>query len=175
MTMGVSGMLVMPRVAEVWRRRGRADAPVLVLAAGLLLGFPLVIAAALAPSGLAFIGFYAAAMFCIMGTGMMPFICVQWGIPSHLKGEFLAAGLLANSLVGIALGPTVTVFAAKIFGGGEHLGQGLALVAAVCGPLAIAFTLRLRRPMIRLLAAEGDEAGLRPAAPSNPAAVGELA
>jgi MFS family permease len=160
MICGVSGMLVAPRVAEVWRARGRADAPVMVLAGGLLLGFPLVIAAVLAPSGYAFLAFYAAAMFCIMGTGMMPFICVQWGIPAHLKGEFLAAGLLANSMIGIALGPTATVLAAKVFGGGAHLGQGLALVAAICGPLAACLTLLLRRPMIRLLAAEGNPAGV---------------
>ena len=174
MTFGVSGMLVAPRVAEVWRARGRADAPILVLTGGLLLGFPLVVAASLAPSGVAFLAFYAAAMFCIMGTGMMPFICVQWGIPSHLKGEFLAAGLLANSLVGIALGPTATVLAAKAFGGGAHLGQGLALVAAICGPLAAGFTLLLRRPMIRLLGAETGAS--EPRAPESPtlSAVGEL-
>ncbi|MDB5434563.1 MAG: Permease of the major facilitator superfamily [Phenylobacterium sp.] len=174
MTCGVSGMLIAPRVAEIWSARGRRDAPVLVLAAGLLLGFPLVIAASLAPSGVAFLGFYAAAMFCIMGTGMMPFICVQWGIPSHLKGEFLAAGLLANSLVGIALGPTATVLAAKVFGGGAHLGQGLALVAAICGPLAAGFALLLRRPMARLLEAEAGAAA-RPV-PQAPAlsAVGEM-
>lgn len=169
MTCGVSGMLVAPRVAEVWRARGRADAPVMVLAGGLLLGFPLVIAAVLAPSGYAFLAFYAAAMFCIMGTGMMPFICVQWGIPAHLKGEFLAAGLLANSMIGIALGPTATVLAAKVFGGGAHLGQGLALVAAICGPLAAGLTLLLRRPMIRLLAAEGDPAAIAAPKPLVPA------
>lgn len=156
MACGVSGMLVMPRLAEIWRVRGRAESPVLVLAAGLLIGFPLVIAAVLAPSGYAFLGFYAASMFCIMGTGMMPFIAVQWGIPGHLKGEFLAAGLLANSLIGIALGPIATVLAAKAFGGGAHLGQGLALVAAICGPLAAGMTLLLRKPMLRLLTAGGD-------------------
>jgi predicted MFS family arabinose efflux permease len=154
MTFGVSGMMVAPRLAEVWRARGRADSPVMVLTGGLLLGFPLVIAAVLAPSAYAFLGFYAAAMFCIMGTGMMPFICVQWGIPAHLKGEFLAAGLLANSMIGIALGPIATVLAAKAFGGGAHLGQGLALVAAVTGPLAAGLTLLLRRPMTKLLATE---------------------
>ncbi|MET0272490.1 MAG: MFS transporter, partial [Phenylobacterium sp.] len=100
MVCGVSGMMVLPRLAELWLRRGRNDATVLTLGAGLLVGFPLVIAACLAPSGLAFIGFYAGAMFCIMGTGMMPIMSVQWGVPSHLKGEFLAAGFLANSLVG---------------------------------------------------------------------------
>jgi MFS family permease len=174
MTCGVSGMILAPRIAEMWRARGRQDAPVWVLAGGLLLGFPLVIAACLASTGYLFLGFYAAAMLCIMGTGMMPFICVQWAIPSHLKGEFLAAGILANSLVGIALGPTATVLAAKVFGGGEHLGQGLALVAAICGPAAAGLTLLLRRPMMRLLEAEGDETRLKPTPRPAVAAVGEM-
>jgi predicted MFS family arabinose efflux permease len=174
MIFGVSGMIVAPRIAEVWRARGRQDAPVLVLAGGLLLGFPLVMAACLAPSGTLFIGFYAAAMLCIMGTGMMPFICVQWAIPSRLKGEFLAAGILANSLVGIALGPTATVLAAQAFGGGAHLGAGLALVAAICGPTAAGLTLLLRRPMMRLLEAEGDEIRLQPTQGPVVAVVGEM-
>jgi len=174
MLLGVSGMLVAPRAAEVLRRRGRHDSPVLVLATGLLCGFPLVIAATLAPSGELFLVFYAAAMFCIMGTGMMPFITVQWGIPPRLKGEFLAAGILANSLVGIALGPTATVMGAKVFGGDQHLGQGLALVAAVCGPLAATLTLMLRRPIQRVLEAEGDETRLQGANTPVPTALGEM-
>lgn len=168
MTLGISGMLLLPRIVEAWSARGRRDAPVLMLAGGLLIGAPLVIAAALAPTAYVFLGFYGAAMFCIMGTGLMPFICVQWAIPSHLRGEFLAAGLLANSLTGVALGPTAVVLAAGAFGGGAHLGQGIALVAAVCGPLAAAFALLLRGPMSRLLAAEGDEARLA-APPLRPA------
>jgi MFS family permease len=171
MIFGVSGMIVAPRLSELWLRRGRTDATVLTLTCGLLLGFPLVIAASLAPSGIAFLAFYAGAMFCIMGTGMMPIISVQLGVPSHLKGEFMAAGLLANALVGVALGPTATVFASKVFGGGEHLGQGLALVAAICGPLAITCTLLLRRPMMRLLAARPDAAGPDAGTPLVPGAV----
>jgi len=174
MTLGVSGMLVGPRIADLWRRKGRHDAPALVLAGGLLVGFPLVIAAAFAPNGYVFLGFYATAMFCIMGTGMMPFIAVQWGIPTRLKGEFLAAGLLANSLIGIALGPTVTVFAARLFGGGDHLGQGLSLVAATCGPVAVVSALALRRPLARILEAEGDRARLQDAKPPVGLAVGEM-
>jgi MFS family permease len=159
MVMGVSGMLIAPKIAEAWAARGRTDAPMLVLAGGLLLGFPLVIAAALAPSAYGFLGFFAAGMVFIMGTGVMPFICVQWAIPARLRGECLAAGLLGNSLTGIALGPTAVVLAARVFPGDQagHLGEGIALVAAVCGPLAAACVLLLRPSMSRLLAAGGQE------------------
>jgi MFS family permease len=162
MTASITGMLISPWLAELWSARGRTDAPMLILAAGLLLGFPLVIVAALAPTAWGFLGFFAAGMVFIMGTGVIPFIAVQWAIPSRLRGETLAAGLLGNSLTGIAIGPTAVVLASHIFPGEQasHLGQGIALVAAVCGPLAAICVLALRKPMTRLLAAKGDEAAL---------------
>jgi MFS family permease len=167
MVMGVSGMLLAPRIAEAWSARGRPDAPNLVLAGGLMLGFPLVVAAALAPSAVGFLAFFGAGMIFIMGTGVMPFICVQWAVPSRLRGEMLAAGLLGNALTGIALGPTAVVLAARLLPGDQasHLGGGIAVVAAVCGPLAAACVLALRKPMARLIAAKGDEAALSPAQP----------
>jgi MFS family permease len=162
MTASITGMLISPKLAEMWSARGRTDAPMLVLAAGLLLGFPLVIVSALAPTAAGFLGFFAAGMVFIMGTGVMPFIAIQWAVPSRLRGETLAAGLLGNSLTGIAIGPTAVVLASHIFPGDQasHLGQGIALVAAVCGPLAAICVLALRKPMTRLLAAKGEEAAL---------------
>jgi MFS family permease len=157
MTAGVTGILISPRIAETWVRRGHLDAPILVLAAGLVAGFPLVIAAALAPTAWGFLGFFGAGMLFIMGTGVMPFIYVQWAVPAPMRGEVLAAGTLGNSLTGIALGPTAVVLAGRVFPGdqGGHLGQGIALVAAVCGPLAALSVLALRRPMRRLMEARG--------------------
>jgi len=159
MSVGVSGIVIAPRIAEAWMRRGRADAPVLVLAGGLLLGCPLVIVAALAPTAWSFLGFFAAGMIFIMGTGVMPLICVPWAIPPRLQGEYMAACGLGASLTGLALGPTAVVLAARALPGDSaaHLGQGIALVAAVCGPLSAILVLALRGPMRRLLAAPTDE------------------
>jgi MFS family permease len=175
MSVGVSGIVIAPRIAEAWMRRGRAEAPVLVLAGGLLLGFPLVIVAALAPTAWSFLAFFAAGMIFIMGTGVMPFICVPWAIPPRLQGEYMAACGLGASLTGLALGPTAVVLAAKAFPGdsAQHLGQGIALVTAVCGPLSALLVLALRGPMRRLLAASTDSqpapASANPLIPANAA------
>lgn len=141
----VSGMLIVPALVEAWRRRGRGDALPLTQTIGILAGAPCVIAAALAPTPALYLTFFGLGMFCLMGTGLLPLIAVQWAVPSNMRGEFTAVALLANSSLSMAVGPTAVSMAAQALGGPQHLGGGIAAVALACGPLA-ALLVFLSRP-----------------------------
>jgi len=158
MAAGVTGVLAAPALAERWMRRGRTDAPMLVVAAGLLAGTPLVVLCGLASGVWGFLGFFTAGMVFIMGTGSIPYVCIHWAVPARLRGEVLAASLLGGALTSLTLGPTAVVLAGRLFhgAGASELGRGIALVAAVCGPLGAACAMALRQPLTRLIEAHGE-------------------
>jgi len=160
MAAGVTGVLAAPALAEHWMRRGQTGAPMLVMAAGMLAGTPLVVLCGLAGSVWGFLGFFTAGMVFIMGTGAIPYVCIHWAVPARLRGEVLAASLLGSALTSLALGPTAVVLAGRLFpgSGAGELGRGIAVVAAVSGPLGAACAMALRQPMKRLIEAHGEAA-----------------
>lgn len=148
----ISGMLLVPRMVEAWAARGRADALPLTLMLGLLTGAPLIVAAALAPTPELYLSGFGLGMFCLMGTGVLPLVAVQWAAPGELRGEFSAVAVLMNSSLSMSIGPTAIAAIAAAFGGPQHLAAGIVVVAAFCGPLAAALVLHSRRGIARLQA-----------------------
>jgi MFS family permease len=85
-------------------------------------------------------------MFGISASGILPPLIVQSAAPSRMRGRLIAINLMATSLFGLAIGPPLTAAVADAFHAGpQAIGYAMALIAAICGPVATVATLMARR------------------------------
>ncbi|GAM98259.1 permeases of the major facilitator superfamily [alpha proteobacterium U9-1i] len=144
MICGVGGMVIVPALTEAWLRSGKADAPPLVLTAGMASGAVFTLIAAFAPTADLFLTALGATMFVTMGTGVLIMVSIQLYAPAQTRGEFMAVCLLLTALIADGIGPSVVPVAAGLIGGEEApLNLGFA-VAAIAGPLGCIFALMAR-------------------------------
>lgn len=156
MVCGVGGMMLWPIFAERWARAGRADALPLTLAIGVGAGAALIAACAFAPGAPAFQILYGAAMFMLMGTGVLLMVAIQAFAPSSMRGELMALCLLLTGLIALGIGPTLVPLAGEWIGAADgELKPGYVAIALLTGPIATALALWCRRGLVGLARA-GD-------------------
>lgn len=90
---------------------------------------------------------------------LLPPLIVQHASPPQLRAQLVALGLLASSILGLGVGPTlVGILSDTLFKGPEGVAQSLVLLAAIALPATICLLILALRTYPRLLA----EAELEP-------------
>lgn len=142
-----AGALTAGRICDLLAARGVTDAPLRVAAfgyvgTGLFGGI-----APLMPSGELALALFVPAVF----LGTMPYpmaaTALQLATPNELRGQVTALYMLIVNAVGLGLGPVIVgALSDQIFTGPDGVRYGLALVNALCAPLAMIALLLAFRP-----------------------------
>ncbi len=150
-----AGALLAGRICDSLAARGVTDAPLRVAAfgyvgTGLFGGL-----APLMPSGELALALFAPAV--LLGTIPYPMAAtaLQLATPNELRGQVSALYMLVINTVGLGLGPVIVgALSDRLFTGPDGVRYGLALVNALCAPLAMAALLRALRPYRAMRAAQ---------------------
>lgn len=150
---GGSGILFSGWLADRMATRG-GPRPLVLASWAIAAVIPLSMWVGLAPSpGVALAVLVACSFLLAMPTGLAPLAIYQL-TPNEHRGQMIAVYLLAATLVGLGLGPTlVAATNAGLFGGDQSIGRALALVttlAAIGGYGLLTLAARLtrdRRPL----------------------------
>lgn len=134
----VSGMLLVPWLAQQLSRRSRAEG---TLRAGLLcvaIGAPCAIVAPLLSSPWPIVLAYMPVFTFLSGLAALPAIAVQEMVPNRIRAQMVALYYLAVNLIGMGLGPTVVALITDYgFRDEAALGRSLALVPLLVAPLCV--------------------------------------
>jgi MFS family permease len=146
---GISGVLIGGSLADRLRRRGRVDATLLVGIISVTVAAPAGAAAFLMGSLIPFLSLFAIMLF----GASMAFGAAAAGIqvltPNRMRAQASAAYLFTLNLLAVGAGPT---FAALLTDYGFHddlrVGDSVAIVICLAGPLAALMLLRARKPFV---------------------------
>lgn len=148
--MGLLGLIVWPRVVGLLTRRG-VDHPLpLAVAIGCTLALPAALLLIISTTNpLLFIAL-GLANFAAAAFGALSPLTIQHYAPPTMRARFMSLLLLAQSLIGYGLGPTIVASAASRWPGDDRaLGFGLAAVALVAVPAAVFCYWQARRALMR--------------------------
>ncbi|MET0308380.1 MAG: MFS transporter [Sphingomonas sp.] len=145
---GGSGIMFSGWLADRMARRG-GPRPLVLASWAIAAVIPLSLWVGLAPSpGIALAALAACSFLLAMPTGLAPLAIYQL-TPNEHRGQMIAVYLLAATVVGLGLGPTLVAGTnAALFGQDVTIGRALALVttlAAIGGYLLLALAARLTR------------------------------
>jgi predicted MFS family arabinose efflux permease len=147
------GAIVGGFVSDALQRRGRNDAPALVILVTQLVHVPFLVMGYLASDAGTAMVLLGMGMLIIGAFGGCQHVTFQTMTPTRLRGQIGAVYLLATSMIGLSLGPFIIGLLNGILGGPEKIGLSLALLAVVVGPIA-AGLLALGLKSIRTAVAE---------------------
>lgn len=149
-TCAVSGSLILPWIADRLSKRGRGDAIPTIAALALLLGAPFALFAPLASNATTSVLLVAPAVFFLAGAPTLATVAVQMVAPPRARAQLQSIYLMMTNIIGLGLGPTLTVFLSEwFFDGPEDIGLGLSAMVVVAGPLALVVLLLARRDFAR--------------------------
>lgn len=137
---GTCGLLLGGYLSDRLARRGRHDAPVLIVMLSAITQAPLLIGAFLVDSLPLALGLAAAGMVCSCMFGGLQAGTLQLLTPANMRGRMSAIYLLVANIAGMGIGPFIIGFCSEhVFSGPTSLGQSLALITglAVAGSLVI--------------------------------------
>jgi MFS family permease len=125
-------------VASWLARRGHTDATFRTAVWAAALSVPFSVAGPLMPTpGLSLLVLGPAFVFGSAYVSLGP-STIQLVTPNEMRGQVSAVSLMLTNLLGGVLGPAAVAFATdRIFGQPAAVGQSLALVSAVLGPLSV--------------------------------------
>lgn len=149
---GVASAVLGGVLVDYFYLRGRRDAALLVPIVGSLLAVPLAIAGYVDQSPAMFIA-GVITIQCFVQSQYGPLLtAIQMGSPSLVRGRTYALFSLSSNFIGVALGPlAVGVLTDFVFRSEAKVGYSLAILNAVCLPVAIWLLLRARRPFMDIL------------------------
>lgn len=142
---GTFGLLLGGYLSDRLARRGRHDAPVLIVMLSALTQAPLLIGAFLVDNLPLALGLAAAGMVCSCMFGGLQAGTLQLLTPGNMRGRMSAIYLLVANIAGMGIGPFIIGFCSEhVFSGPTSLGKSLALITglAVVGSLIILATTR---------------------------------
>ncbi|MGE0828371.1 MAG: MFS transporter [Hyphomonadaceae bacterium] len=161
-TAATIGAFAWPALAKIWSATGQRDALVILLATGLGSILAGIAALGVAPSLPLALTAIAVAMFAVSSSGILPPLIIQTVAPGRMRGRLIVINLMASTLVGLAIGPSLTAAVAETFYSGPRaLGYAMTSIAAFAGPTAVFAILAARRRYVKAL----DDAIAREAAP----------
>ncbi len=155
-------------VSDYLTRRGRDDAPALMIVASQALHLPFLIFGYLTTDATSAVVSLFIGMTIISTISGVQHATIQAMTPSQLRGQIAALYLMMVNLIGLGLGPTIVgILNDQVFGGPQGIGMSLALVSGCMAPpaaLMLALALKpIRKAILETEAAEA-EARLQPAA-----------
>lgn len=160
MLAGVAGAIAAGLAAGWLARRGRVDAPLLVITVSALLHAPLTAAVTLVATPVVATWLLVPATFLSSAFVALGPAAVQAATPVPLRGRVAAIVLMVTSLVGMVAGPVgVGALTSFLFGDDRDVGLGLALVAGqlslLGGLLLLAALAPYRTVMARIRSGRG--------------------
>ena len=152
---GFCGAVSAGFIADVLRKRGVADANVMVGIAASALSAPVIVAFGLSNSETLSV----ALLVFIALLGSMPFgvgvAAIAMNVPERIRAQMVAIYFLVANLVGLSLGPSlIAIFTDYVFADTFNTGSSIALAAVVLTPLALLFLLA-GRAQFRQMAIDG--------------------
>jgi MFS family permease len=134
---GLLSQLVSGRAVDFMYRRGKRDAQFRWYAACLVLATPIGIIATTSANPWVFLGFIGLFLILISSFNACAFTALNLVTPNELRGTGIAFFAATAGLIGAAAGPLlIALFAEKFFGGPSGIGYGMAMMMAICCPVA---------------------------------------
>lgn len=163
---GLIGAALWPTLVKAWMSRGRRSALVTIFLFGLTSNWVLLAVVGLTRSSTVLLTAAGLANFFGTAAAVLIPLLVQLVTPGRMRGRIMAVYLMANNLVGMALGPPLAAFLGdRLFEGPFAIGSGLAVMVFVAGPIASIAVWLMHKPFRRAL----DEAeALEAAAAASP-------
>jgi MFS family permease len=119
---------------------------------GMATAWPLLAMGGWAADGWAALTWYAPALLLMTLPGGTAIQVVQEAVPNRLRGQASALYYLANSIVGLTIGPlSVGLLTDYVYEDPLRIGSALALVAIVIAPITTVLAFTTRAPFARLL------------------------
>ncbi len=146
---GISGVVLGGVLADHLRRRGRLDATLLVGLASVTVAAPAGAAAFLMGGLVPFLWLFAIMLF----GASMAFGAAAAGIqvltPNHMRAQASAAYLFTLNLLAVGAGPTLAALLTDYgFHDDVRVGDSVAIVICLAGPLAALMLQRARKPFV---------------------------
>jgi len=138
-------------VCDRYYRKGYNDAAYRVFSCATMIGIPFIVAAFLLDSERWFIVLYAIAWFTASSFGPLV-TAVQLFAPSALHGRLVAIQTCFVGLFAIGGAPLIVAVLADVYGGEQHIGEGIATTAAVVGGAGVVLLLLAARPLRKAVA-----------------------
>jgi MFS family permease len=149
---GGAGTVLGGIVAAQLGKRNVPQPAIWVTVAGMALAWPLLALAGWADDGWTALAWYAPALLLMTLPGGTAIQVVQEAVPNRLRGQASAIYYLANSIVGLTVGPlSVGALTDYVYKDPLRLGSALALIAIVIAPITTALAFQTRAPFARLV------------------------
>jgi MFS family permease len=128
-------------------RRAIAGAPLVAIAAGLILVIPTALALSVAPNVATAAAAFAAVTFFLSSTAGPCLTGIQYLTPMHHRGAVTAIYMCVMTLIAVGLGPTLVGFISDtVFGSGAGIGKALTAASLAVSVLGVTLALIGRRP-----------------------------
>lgn len=131
------GLAAWPIVGEYWRKRGRADAYIILYALGVMLsGLSLVVVGFTRTEEVLYLAIVVQT-FSGGAAVIFPPLIIQAVAPSRMRARLMAGNFMAANLIGLTIGPTLVAFIADSFFEGRFaIAEGIFIVAMVATPIS---------------------------------------
>jgi MFS family permease len=149
---GGAGTVLGGVAAALIGKRGVQQPAICITVFGMAVAWPLLALGGWAKDGWTALGWYAPALLFMTLPGGTAIQVVQEAVPNRLRGQASAIYYLANSVIGLTLGPlSVGLLTDYVYEDPLRIGSALALIAIVIAPATSILALSTRAPFARLV------------------------
>jgi MFS family permease len=133
-------------------KRGVQQPAICVTVLGMACAWPLLALAGWAADGWTALAWYAPGLLFMTLPGGTAIQVVQEAVPNRLRGQASAIYYLANSVIGLTVGPlSVGLLTDYVYKDPLRIGSALALIAIVIAPVTTVLAFQTRAPFARLV------------------------
>jgi MFS family permease len=133
-------------------KRGVQQSAIWVTVIGMASAWPLLAMGGWATDGWSALTWYAPGLLLMTLPGGTAIQVVQEAVPNRLRGQASAVYYLANSVIGLTVGPlSVGLLTDYVYRDPLRIGSALALIAIVIAPITTALAFTTREPFARLM------------------------
>ncbi|WP_426031353.1 spinster family MFS transporter [Caulobacter sp. DWP3-1-3b2] len=152
---GTLGLMAGGLLSDAIAKRGRRDAPMIVILMAVLLQFPFFVSAFLVPDRSLALILFGGAVLSLSLAGGLQGATLQLVSPERMRGRISAIYIILTSITGGGLVPVfIAALSEHVFTGENALGKALAATAVLTLPVAaliLAFSLRqMREAVVKL-------------------------
>jgi MFS family permease len=149
---GGAGTVLGGVAAALIGKRGVQQPAICITVVGMAVAWPLLALGGWAKDGWTALAWYAPALLFMTLPGGTAIQVVQEAVPNRLRGQASAIYYLANSVIGLTLGPlSVGLLTDYVYEDPLRIGSALALIAIVIAPATSILALSTRAPFARLV------------------------
>lgn len=149
---GGAGTVLGGMAAAQLGKRGVQQPAIWITVLGMASAWPLLAMGGWAVDGWTALAWYAPALLLMTLPGGTAIQVVQEAVPNRLRGQASAIYYLANSVIGLTVGPlSVGLLTDYVYKDPLRIGSALALIAIVIAPITTLLAFTTRAPFARLM------------------------